>query len=214
MAGDGMTRARLYPLVLAILAACGVARGEVGGGDAKASAKKLPYTTVANMTGKRLPAFDVESGDGKPLASKDLAGRLAIITYETRYVIEKNRAAKAALGRVLKKRFAADSWRVVAIVDTSSANFFTRGVWRRKLVENSKKERIAIYGDWDGKTAKALGVKRDESNLLIVDAAGVIRYFAYGRFDAKEMARQKTLLESLARRGKRRAQPAPAETTR
>jgi predicted transcriptional regulator len=170
--------------------------------------EKLPYTIVKRMVGKPLPAFAVTSGDRKRIASADLAGRVALITYETRDVVEKNRAAKDALMGVLKEKYKTGESELVAIIDASSANFFTRGVWRRKLVENAKKEKIVIYGDWDGKTAEALGVAREESNLIIVDASGVIRYFAHGAFDAKEIEKQKALLASL-----RPAPKKPAEAT-
>jgi predicted transcriptional regulator len=208
-----MVRLALLGCTFALTMARGAAGAEAPApGKKPAPPKKLPYTLVPSKVGKKLPPFTVETGDGKSLASKGLAGRVAVITYETRTVVEVNRPSKIALGEVLAKRFVPGSWQLVAIVDASSANFFTRRVWRRKLVENSKKERIDIYGDWDGKTASSLGVKRGASNLVIVDAAGAIRYFAHGRFDAAEIRRQRALLESLAPKPRKPvAAPARAE---
>lgn len=153
--------------------------------------------TADEKVGKKLPDFEVESADEKKLARKDLKGRITIITYETREVVEKNRKAKKALRKLCKEKLSKGDYRVIPIIDTSEATFFTRWVWRDKLRENSKKESLTIYGDWDGSAAKALGVKRNESNLIIVDAKGIIRYFGRGKFDAKEIERQKKVILSL-----------------
>ena len=148
--------------------------------------------------GKKAPFFSVKSGDDKELTLDMLKGKVAIIFYETKEVVEKNRALKEALkklGRDESYRSAASV--AVAVADCSGAFWpFTR-IWRNKLVENSKKEGLTIYGDWDGKMSSDYGMKPDESNVIVVDGEGVIRYFKAGEIDSQGIDELKELLATL-----------------
>ena len=125
----------------------------------------------------RRRAFEVESGDGQKLSHRDLTGGVAVIMYERKEDVEKNRPLKDALNRLAKRQAGrAARWKAVPIVDTSSDNFITRPIWRRQLRKNSAKEGLTIYGDWDGTAAKALQVDRRDVNVLVTDSKGTVRY--------------------------------------
>jgi predicted transcriptional regulator len=165
--------------------------------DAK-PARKRDFTVRSDAAGGKLASFRVTSGDGGRLARGDLEGRVAVIFYETRQVVEKNRTLKNALFKLAEKAFPdKNQWAPVAIVDASGANFFTRGIWRRELRKASKKEGLTIYGDWNSSARKALKARVGESNVIVVDAAGKVRYFAFGRLDDKEVEKLKALVLRL-----------------
>lgn len=67
-------------------------------------------------------------------------------------------------------------------------------VWKYKLKENSKKEGVTLYGDWDGKMFTAYGMKDNESNFVIIDKKGFIRYRAAGKIEDEEI---KKIIEFL-----------------
>lgn len=164
---------------------------------------KKEYALNREFVGKKLPQFKVVSGSGETLTREDLEARVAVIFYETRQVVEKNRVVKDALFELAEKAFPLqEEWAAVAMVDTSGANFFTRGIWRKELRKASKKEGLVIYGDWDGKTRETLAAKRDESNIIAVDSHGKVRYFAFGKLDEDEIEHLKSLVLKLRKEQK------------
>jgi hypothetical protein len=159
-----------------------------GTAPAEATPTPIPFTVIHEAEGKKVPLFSVSSGHGKKLTQRDLGGRVSAIFYETRDVVEKNRAAKSAIARFAEGLSTnKGDWASVAIIDASGANVISRGVWRAILREKSSEEGITIYGDWDGSAGSAFGVRRGDSNLILTDRAGRIRYLAYGRFDRSEI---------------------------
>jgi len=154
--------------------------------------------------GEKAPFFRVKSGDDKELTLDMLKGKVAVIFYETKEVVEKNRAVKEALKKLGRDESYPSGISVaVAVVDCSGAFWpFTR-IWRSKLVENSKKEGLTIYGDWDGRMSSDYGMKPDESNVIVVDAGGIVRYRKAGEIDRPGIDELKELLRELASKMKR-----------
>lgn len=154
--------------------------------------------------GKKAPSFKVKSGDGKVLTPDKLKGKILVIFYETKEVVEKNRALKKALNELARDpRFPSDVSLGMPIVNCSGAFWpFTR-IWRSKLKENSKKEGLTIYGDWDGKMFTDYKMKNHESNVLVIDKNGIIRYSKAGKIDSKGITEIKDMLRKLASEKKR-----------
>jgi hypothetical protein len=195
--------AAVLPLVL-VLACAAPSFGQAADGDtaaptdaAAAGAKKPAFLSVPAMIGRALPALDVSTGEGTHLDASTLNGKAVLITYESRHAVTINDAVKKKLIAFCASDLKPGSWAIVAIVDASSSNWLTRGVWRRKLIENAKAEKMPIYGDWTGATRRLLGALSDDSTFIFADCAGTIRYCSHGRFDEKEAARQKEVLKSL-----------------
>ena len=63
--------------------------------------------------------------------------------------------------------------------------------------ENSKKEGITLYGDWDGKMFTDYGMKDNESNFVIIDKKGFIRSRAAGKIEDEEIKKIIDLLNKL-----------------
>ena len=157
-----------------------------------------PCTAASIDVGTKAPFFSVKSGDGKELTLDMLKGKVAVIFYESKEVVEKNRGLKNALNKLERdKIIPADRSMGVAIVDCSGAFWpFTR-IWKGKLKENSKKEGLTIYGDWDGKMARAYSMNRNESNVVLIDADGVVSYFHAGKIDDGGINRIEQLLKQM-----------------
>ncbi|MDD5422964.1 MAG: hypothetical protein WC592_06940 [Candidatus Omnitrophota bacterium] len=143
--------------------------------------------------GEKAPYFKATSGDNEVLTSDMLNGKIAVVFYETKDTKEKNRALKDDLNVFYgtQSETAQKEIMKVAIIRCSA---FMPNIWRRSLRENSKKEGITIYGDWDGSMEKGYGMAHDESNFLIIDKAGVVRYVKAGFIPAEDFPVIKKIL--------------------
>ena len=64
------------------------------------------------------------------------------------------------------------------VIDCSSAFWPVTTIWKKKLIENSKKEGLCIFGDWTGKMCETYSLKNKKSTIIIVNKKGVIKYIA------------------------------------
>ena len=134
------------------------------------------------LIGREAPFFQVESGDGKVLQGKMLRGKVVVIFYESKDVIAKSRPLKTILNAFYKAQKKEDQQMIirVPIFDCTNAAWPFKGIWKSRMIENSKRVGMTVYGDWDGKMGAAYGMKSDDTNLLILDKRGIIRYFQSG----------------------------------
>lgn len=149
--------------------------------------------------GTKAPSFEVKSGDNKILTLDMIKGKIIVIFYETKDVVEKNRQLKDELNKFYNEQPDTVKELIVrlAVIDCSSAFWPFTEIWKSKLKENSKKEGITIYGDWDGKMKSSYKMKGEESNIVIIDRSGIIRYFASGKVNVDEIDKIKELLKGL-----------------
>lgn len=154
---------------------------------------------ASELLGTEAPSFTVKSGDDKELTLKMLKGRVVSLIYETKDVVEKNRKLKEELRALLAKHNTPSEERAVgvSVIDCTAAFWPITRIWKSKLRENSKKEGITIYGDWDGKMFSDYKMVKDESNVVVIDRQGIVRYFNSGRVETKEIGKIKDLLETL-----------------
>ncbi len=126
-------------------------------------------------------------------------GKIVVIFYETKEVAEKNRKLKTQLN--LSYHELADSQKSfvvrLPVINCSSAFWPVTVIWKSKLRENSLREGLTIYGDWDGNLLSAYRLKDRESNVVIIDRQGIIRYFASGTIENDEVAKIQDLLKEL-----------------
>jgi len=156
---------------------------------------------VENLkTGIKAPYFKVKSGDDIELNSYMTNGKVVVIFYETKDLIEKNRKLKEELNKFYDNQ--SDSLKnlivKLPIIDCSGAFRPFIGIWKSSLIDNSKKEGITIYGDWDASMFTDFRMKKDESNILILDKKGVIRYYAFGTIEDRGIKEIKGLLMKYA----------------
>ena len=148
--------------------------------------------------GTAAPPFKVKSGCGKILSLDMIKGKVIVLFYETKDVVEKNRKLKDELNKLYDtlpdtaKEFIVK----LPIINCRGAFWPFTIIWRNKLIENSKKEGITIYGDWDGRMFIDYKMKDRESNVIIIDKNGIIRYVAFGKVRDEESSKIKELLKS------------------
>jgi len=148
--------------------------------------------------GDKAPPFRVISGDDKVMTLDALKGKAVLLIYETRNVIEKNRAAKEALKnwhRELSPELQA-AFVSIPVANCSSAGFF-KGMWKKGLRDNTGKEGLTIYGDWDGRMRSDYGFADRDSNFMVLDQDGTVRYKISGLISDTDLQNIIKLLNQL-----------------
>jgi hypothetical protein len=154
-------------------------------------------------SGKPAPDFQVESADSQKLSLEMLRGKVVVLFYESRHVIRKNIALKDELKRLYREQPAPvqkEIFRLV-VIDAKDALWPTLPIWKSKLREHSRKEGFPIYADWTGRMCGDYRMTPDESNFLVIDQHGVIRYSATGKVDNGQFEKITGLLFSLVGKG-------------
>jgi len=149
--------------------------------------------------GKEARNFLVESGDNRKLTLEMIRGMVIILFYESRHVIKKNSELKdelTKLYRVQPTNIKKEIFRLV-VIDCAEATWPTIPLWKIKLQEHSKEEGFTIYGDWTRKMLTDYRMKVAESNFLIIDKQGIIRYAAAGKIANGQFDKIKELLLAL-----------------
>ena len=163
----------------------------------------LSFTAVSFGDGLEIgtaaPSFQVKSGDDKILTFEMIKGKLIVIFYETTDVVEKNRQLKNELIKIYNEKPDTVKELVMGlpIINCSGSFWPFIGIWKSELRKNSIKEGITIYGDWNGKMNSNYKMKAEESNIVIIDNKGIIRYFVSGKVKDEEIGNIKELLEKL-----------------
>ena len=159
----------------------------------------LPIFSYADnaMVGKPAPSFKIKSGDNQELSFSDVSGKTVVLFYETKAAKEKNRKLKDELNKFYDSQPEAIKKNVVRLAVINCQGVIFSGAWESALKENSKKEGIIIYGDWTGDMARDYKVKAKDSNVIIIDKKGVIRYYYSGQIEDKDITAIKSLLNTL-----------------
>lgn len=129
------------------------------------------------------PAFQVESGDEKPLALSDLKGKVVVLFYDKREQVEINRALKKELNGFYEEQPAQYKGLVIrlAVVDCAEASWPFKGFWRDGLLEAEQKEGLPIYGDWDGKMRADYKLPDEQPSFMVLGPEGKVLLFASGQ---------------------------------
>jgi peroxiredoxin len=149
-------------------------------------------------TGEPAPSFSLESGNNQKLTLDMLRGKVVVLFYATRDTVEVNDALQHYLDRL----YAAQPEKIqkqifrLLVVNAMEATALT--TWKEKLRETSQKLKITIYGDWTGDMFAAYRMRDNDSNFIIIDKRGIVRFAASGRIDSSRFGAIKKLLLKLA----------------
>jgi len=159
----------------------------------------VPVSAEGIGIGVKAPFFRVKSGAGEEVTLDSTRGRVIAIVYETKDIVEKSRTLKRELNQCydelsfgLRKSILR-----LPVINCSSAFWPITEIWKSKLRENSAKEGLTLYGDWDGSMFSRYKMKDNETNVVIIDKKGIIRYFERGKLGDDEIYRIKSLLTEL-----------------
>jgi hypothetical protein len=151
------------------------------------------------QTGQTAPNFLIESGDNQPLSLHMIQGKVIVLFYEFRHSLGQNQQLKDVLKkfyRVQPPNIKKDVFRLV-VIDCSKSSWPTAPIWKSQLREHSRQEGFTIYGDWNRRMFADYHMEPEESNFLIIDKHGIIRYAAAGKIDSGEFEKIKELLLTL-----------------
>lgn len=157
-------------------------------------------SSASGLIGSEAPYFRVQSGDDKEVTLDMIKGRVILICYESRDIVKNNKRLKAELNKLYYEQTEAVKEVLVRlpVVDCSDAIWPFVGTWKRRLRERSREEGIAIYCDWNGKMSSDYRMKADESNILIIDKSGRVKFFTSGEVKEEDIHDVKELLKHLA----------------
>jgi predicted transcriptional regulator len=149
-------------------------------------------------TGEPAPSFSLVSGNNKKLSLDMLRGKVVALFYATRDTVEVN----TALQHYLDALYAAQPQTIqnqifrLLVVNAMEATAVT--TWKEKLNETSAKLKVTIYGDWTGGMFSAYRMRDDDSNFIIIDKQGIVRFAASGKIANSRFEAIKKLLLELA----------------
>jgi hypothetical protein len=149
--------------------------------------------------GRKAPYFKIASGSGELLTLDEVKGKVVVIFYETKEVSKKNAAIKDRFNELYDSQPAPIRESIVRlpVFNCSSVVWPVTYLWKDGLVKNSARVGITIYGDWDGKMFRDYGMKDNESNVMMLDKSGFIRYFFAGKIDEDRFEQIKSTLADL-----------------
>jgi hypothetical protein len=156
------------------------------------------------LLGKPAPFFSIRSGDDKTLVSDMIEGKVAVIFYETKEASRKNSDIKDRFNFLYDSQDEEVRRSIVRIpvFNCSHVVWPITAVWKGSLRYHSRRVGITLYGDWDGRMARDYQMKKNESNCLIIDRSGIIRYASFGRITDRQFAEIEELLDRLVNREK------------
>jgi peroxiredoxin len=155
------------------------------------------------LPGRPAPPFAVESGDSQKLTRDMILGKVVVLFYENRQAVDKNEELKnelQGLYRVQPEHIKQEIFRLL-VIDCSEACRPAIPLWKTKLSENSRIQGFTIYGDWDRRMLMDYHLQGDDSNFLIIDKQGIIRYATTGKIGNGQIQKIKELLCSLVKGG-------------
>jgi len=159
----------------------------------------MPPTAAGSPVGKEMPGFSIASGKEETLTDRMVRGHVLVLFYESKETTEKNRELKKFLNAFYSSQ-SREVQRIVfrlPVINCKSAVWPITGVWKSSLRKHTKKEGYTIYGDWDGRMAINYGFRQDDTNLMIIDKKGIIRFFKSGFIDQSQYNGIRKLLTEL-----------------
>ena len=154
--------------------------------------------------GKEAPYFRVEAGDGKVMDARMIRGKVTVLFYECKDALAKSRPLKKALNAYYQEQAKEMNGSLVVlpvINATSGAAWPWKGLWKQALSEQSKRVGMTVYADWDGRMCAAFAMDGNDTNLVILDKNGVIRFHQTGAVSPEQADAIRTLLEHIVNEG-------------
>jgi len=148
-------------------------------------------------TGEPAPSFSLVSGDDKKITLDMLRGKVVTLFYATRETVKVNDELQHYLDTLYNaqpQNIQNEIFRLL-VLNTMEATFLN--TWKENLKETSTELGITIYGDWSGRMFAAYRMRDNDSNFIIIDKKGIIRFAASGKIANSRFEAIKKLLKEL-----------------
>jgi alkyl hydroperoxide reductase subunit AhpC len=149
-------------------------------------------------TGEPAPYFSLVSGDNKKLTLDMLRGKIVVLFYATRDTVHVNDDLQHYLDTLYDTQPQNIQNQIFRLLVVNAMEATSLTAWKEKLMETSAKLKITIYGDWTGGMFAAYRMRDNDSNFVIIDKKGIVRFAASGRIDSSRFEAIKKLLLELA----------------
>jgi peroxiredoxin len=149
-------------------------------------------------TSEPAPSFSLESGDNKKLTLDSLRGKIIVLFYATRETVNVNDELQHYLDALYDAQPQNIQNQIFRLLVVNTMEATSLSVWKEKLIETSAKLKITIYGDWSGGMFAAYRMRDNDSNFVIIDKKGIVRFAASGRIANSRFEAIKKLLLELA----------------
>jgi hypothetical protein len=149
-------------------------------------------------TGEPAPSFSLVSGDNQKLSLDTLRGKVVVLFYATRDTVHVNDELQHYLDRLYDTEPQNIQKQVFRLLVVNAVEATDLTAWKEKLRETSAQLNITIYGDWTGGMSAAYRMRDNDSNFVIIDKRGIVRFAASGRIDSSRFEAIKKLLLELA----------------
>jgi hypothetical protein len=149
-------------------------------------------------TGEPAPYFSLVSGDNKKLTLDMLRGKIVVLFYATRDTVHVNDDLQHYLDTLYDTQPQNIQNQIFRLLVVNAMEATSLTAWKEKLMETSAKLKITIYGDWTGGMFAAYRMRDNDSNFVIIDKRGIVRFAASGRIDSSRFEAIKKLLLELA----------------
>ncbi|MBN1960841.1 MAG: hypothetical protein JW841_07835 [Deltaproteobacteria bacterium] len=156
-------------------------------------------TVIINKTPTKAPSFTIKSGDDIKLNETSLLGKITIIYYDSQDTVSLNHEIKKALRqwRLSLTEYQRKQVTILPVIDASSANFLTSGIWASRLRSKSEEMGYQIYGDWNGNMAKTWKFAKETSYLSVADPNVQITLRAIGKISEQDFKQILAVISNL-----------------
>ncbi len=152
-------------------------------------------------TGEPAPSFSLVSGDNQKLTLDMLIGKIVVLFYATRDTVHVNDDLQHYLDALYNTQPKNIQNQIVRLLVVNAMEATDITAWKEKLIETSANLKITCYGDWTGDMFTAYRMRDNDSNFIVIDKRGIVRFAASGRVDNSRFeAIKKLLLELVAGR--------------
>jgi hypothetical protein len=162
----------------------------------------VAQTPSGLQVGDRAPDFEVESGDGMKMTGEMIRGKVAVIFYETKDVTRKNADMKDRLNELYDTQSRRVQQEIIRlpVFNCSRVIWPLTLAWKKALRKHSKRVGVTLYCDWDGRMFRDYRMSDNESNCLMIDKRGTVRFSVSGRITEQQFKRMEELLDQLVNR--------------
>ena len=144
------------------------------------------------------PSFSLESGDNKKVTLDMLRGKIVVLFYATRDTVNVNDELQHYLDALYDAQPQNIQNQIFRLLVVNTMEATSLSVWKEKLRETSDKLKITIYGDWSGGMFAAYRMRDNDSNFVIIDKRGIVRFAASGKIANSRFEAIKKLFLELA----------------
>jgi alkyl hydroperoxide reductase subunit AhpC len=149
-------------------------------------------------TSEPAPSFSLVSGDNKKLTLDMLRGKVVVLFYATRDTVQVNDELQHYLDTLYDAQPQNIQNQIFRLLVVNAMEATSLTAWKEKIRETSAKLKITIYGDWTGGMFAAYRMRDNDSNFIIIDKKGVVRFAASGKIANSRFEAIKKLLLKLA----------------